>query len=126
MESSVIENNSVERLAVEEVTPRPRLVHPQPVAPLPPSPTEEVKQPAAAGIVPIKIDQSRILVAILAVSRVVAVRLQLLLALIGAFVLALMAMAQQSYLGLSILGAYSILTVLPLVWLAWPDRQRGN
>lgn len=124
MESNILDNNSVERLAVEEVTPRPRLVHPQP-APLPPSPPEEIKPPAAAVIVPPKVDQSRILVAILAVSRVVAVRLQLLLSLMGAFVLALMAMSHQTMLGLAILGAYCALTVIPLVWLAWPDRQRG-
>lgn len=138
MESPASETNlAVERLAVEELPPRgPRLVRPVPppflevqqnpaplsppsVPPIAPSAAPVLKPSAAATA------SAHILVAILAVSKVVAVRLQLLLALVGAFVLALMAMAQQSYLGLAIFGAYCVLTVIPLVWLAWPDRSKG-
>lgn len=58
-----------------------------------------------------------------AVMRVLAVRLQLLLSLAGAFVLALGAMAWQSWPGLAILIAFCALTVLPLVWLEYHGRQ---
>lgn len=44
-------------------------------------------------------------------------RLLLLLALIGAFVLALMAMDRQTPLAAAILVAYALLTVAPLVYL---------
>ena len=59
------------------------------------------------------------------VSRVLAVRLQLLLALIGAFVLALGAMQWQTPAGLYVLIAWAVLTILPIVWLEYSGRPRG-
>jgi hypothetical protein len=60
-----------------------------------------------------------------AIATVLAIRLQLLLALLGAFVLAIMAMRDPSYLALAVLLVYSGLTVIPLVWLAWPGKKTG-
>lgn len=59
-----------------------------------------------------------------AIAKVLAVRLQLLLSLIGAFVLAMGAMAWQTPAGLWVLTAWCILAVLPLVWLEWGGRPR--
>lgn len=74
---------------------------------------------------PSRVARSDILLAVLtAISRVLAVRLQLLLALVGAFVITLLAMDQQSSIGLAILVAYCALTVLPLIVLAWPERGK--
>lgn len=58
------------------------------------------------------------------IAKIVAVRLQLLLALIGTFVLALGAMAWQSNAGLWIVIAFASLTVLPLVALEYLGRPR--
>ena len=60
-----------------------------------------------------------------AIAKVLAVRLQLLLSLIGAFVLALGAMRSQDWPGLSVLIAFCGLTILPLVWLEYSGRPRG-
>lgn len=57
-----------------------------------------------------------------AIARVLAVRFQLLLSLIGAFVLAIGAMQWQSPSGLYVLIAFCALTVLPLVWLEFSGR----
>lgn len=59
-----------------------------------------------------------------AISRVLAVRLQLLLSLLGAFALAVMAMQWQSSAGLWLLIAWCLLTVIPLVALEWAGRPR--
>lgn len=93
----------VERVRVEEVRPKPTLVSPTPQ-----------EAPKASAL----------LAVFAAIAKILAVRLQLLLSLVGAFVIALLAMAWQSYIGLAILGAFCLLTVIPLVWLAWPERSR--
>ena len=59
-----------------------------------------------------------------AIARVLAVRFQLLLSLIGAFVLALGAMQWQSPMGLYVLMAFCAGTVAPLVWLEFSGRPR--
>lgn len=59
-----------------------------------------------------------------AVASVLAVRVQLLLSLIGAFVLALFAMQWQSPAGLYVLIAFCALTILPLVALHFLGRPR--
>lgn len=62
------------------------------------------------------------------VGRIIAVRLFLFLALIGAFVLALYAMSWQTTAALAVLISYCVLSVLPLVALEWRGRvlaQRG-
>lgn len=88
-----------------------------PPLPAPPTPATIFvpQKPAAADLLN---------AAFAAIARVLAVRLQLLLSLIGAFALALGAMAWQSPAGLYVLIAYSALTVLPLVWLEFSGRPR--
>lgn len=58
-----------------------------------------------------------------ALSRVLATRFLLFLALIGAFVLALQAMGNQTTPGLAVLISYCLLIVGPLVWLE--TRKQG-
>lgn len=60
-----------------------------------------------------------------AISRILAVRFQLLLSLIGAFVLALHAMQWQTSAGLWVLIAFCALITGPLVWLEYSGRPRG-
>lgn len=67
--------------------------------------------------------QMTILGAFQAIGTVLAVRFILLLALIGAFVLAWSAMANPTYPAIIILISYVLLTVLPLVWLERSGRQ---
>src|ERR1700744_3575849 len=52
-----------------------------------------------------------------AVAALLAVRMLLLLALCGGFILALMAVRNGGYQAAGVLVAYSVLIVLPLVWL---------
>lgn len=60
------------------------------------------------------------------VARILAVRLILLLSVIGGFVLGVMAMMAQSWPSLAILTSYACLTVLPLVWLEVGQRPRAD
>jgi hypothetical protein len=76
--------------------------------------------------VPQKPDVSELLnAAFAAIARVLAIRFQLLLALIGAWVLALLAMQWQTQASLFVLIADCVLTVLPLVWLEFSGRPRA-
>lgn len=59
-----------------------------------------------------------------AISRILAARFLLLLALIGAFVLAIMAMQAQTTASIWILVSYCLLTIAPLVGLQW-GKPRG-
>lgn len=75
-----------------------------PVLPLaPPSDSVRVNRAILAGLE--------------AIGAVIFPRVLLLLALSGAFVLSLYAMAWQSNIGLAILIAFSVLTIGPLSWL---------
>lgn len=64
-----------------------------------------------------------ILSAFAALGYALSVRALLLLALLGGFALAAMAMAYQTVIGLSVLAAYAILVLLPLVVLE--VKRRG-
>lgn len=52
-----------------------------------------------------------------AVAALLAVRLLLMLALLGAFILSVMALHLGSYQAAGVLVAYALLIVMPLVWL---------
>jgi hypothetical protein len=97
------------------------------VAEPPPSSIEPTSQPSAEPQTTSRPPPtpSALIAVFTAIAKILAVRLQLLLALIGAFVLALLAMSWQSNIGLAVLAAYCCLTVIPLIWLAWPDRGRA-
>jgi hypothetical protein len=69
-------------------------------------PTSQPAPPAAAQ-----------LAAFRAIALVLAVRLLLLLALMGGFSLAVMSMLWQTPVGVAIVVAYAVLLMLPLVWL---------
>lgn len=58
-----------------------------------------------------------------AIAAILASRLLLLLAVVGAFVLAVRATDNT---GLEVLVAYSVITVLPLVWLDVNTRRGGK
>lgn len=60
-----------------------------------------------------------------AIARILAVRLHLLLSLLGDFSLAVIAMTWQSPIALLIMIAFAGLTTLPLVLLEWLGRSRG-
>lgn len=61
-----------------------------------------------------------------ALASLLAARLLLLLSIAGAFVLAVMAVRDGSYIGLAVLVAYCSLTLLPLVWLDVVTHRRGG
>lgn len=111
--------DGVERVAVEVLpegpSRRPTLVASQP----PP-----VTAPEAVAMATPPTQSDLLHAAFTAIAKVLAVRLQLLLSLIGAFVLAMGAMAWQTPAGLWVLTAWCILAVLPLVWLEWGGRPR--
>jgi hypothetical protein len=67
-----------------------------------------------------------IVAAVKVIARILAVRLILLLSVLGGFVLGVMAMVAQSWPGLAILIAYALLTVLPLVWLEVGQRPKAD
>jgi hypothetical protein len=61
-----------------------------------------------------------------ALASLLAARLLLLLAVTFGFVLAVMAVRTDSYLGLALVGTFCGLTVLPLVWLDIVTHRRGG
>ena len=62
-----------------------------------------------------------------AIAHILSIRLFLLLAVIGAFVLAFMAMSGSDVHSTWILGVYSAFTVIPLtVWDLLTRRQNGS
>ena len=124
-ESELWSPSSVERLSVQPVEPKAKMaLVPPPSSTAPTSPPEppqtRVETPSPRSFPP----PATLLAVFKAISMVLAVRFQLLLALIGAFAVTLLAMEQQSYIGLGILVAYCGLTVIPLILLAWPDRGK--
>jgi hypothetical protein len=60
-----------------------------------------------------------------AITALLAARFLLLLSIIGGFILANSAMATGTYTGLSILIAYAVLIVIPLVYLDIETHRRG-
>lgn len=86
----------------------------QPAAP-PPQVVHVPTPPNAAALIQ---------AAFAAIAKVLAVRFQLLLSLMGAFVLAVLAMQWQTPAGLYVLIAFCALTTAPLVWLEFKGRPR--
>lgn len=95
------------------VQPRPRLV--PPTAPVS---TETPRQAPA----PSRSDRAFVGV-LAAIGAILAVRLLLLLAIVGGFVLAVMALTGGTYQAAGVLIAYAVLIVLPLVWLESRPKQ---
>lgn len=83
---------------MEPLQPRLRLTESQ----------EKVKSP----------DYSAIVSVMEAVAKILAVRLLLLLSVLGSIGLAFVSMEQESTHGIYVLVSYCLLTVLPLVWLS--------
>ena len=106
MESSAISTPSVQRVGVEEVAPR-RVVRIPLSSSQPPDPTPS---PPAS-------DPARFETALRGVIRVLSLRAILLLALVGAFVLAFKGMSDQSILSLIALATYCVCTVFPVAYL---------
>lgn len=63
--------------------------------------------------------------AFMAIARVLACRLLLLLSLIGTFVLAFCAMQWQTTAGLLVMSAFAGFTIVPMVALEYLGRPRG-
>jgi hypothetical protein len=148
--------SSVERLAVEEVEeapPKPRKTAevvvmpmqqgaptvsplPFPVAPAqiqePPLVSTAAPTPPPGPTIPTAPSglseprPSPVLAALKVIARILAVRLILLLSVLGGFVLGVMAMLAQTWPSLAILVAYALLTVLPMVWLEVGQRPKGD
>lgn len=129
---------TVERVAVEELPPRQaksRLVeHPNgmsrnlemqaptsPAVPLAP-PTPEPPPPPQPSE-PRAVDL--VLSAFAAIGYALSARAILLLAIVGAFVLACMAMGSQTMASLYVLIAYALLAVIPVVALELRRRKDG-
>lgn len=64
-----------------------------------------------------------VLAAFSALGYAVSARFLLFLAILGAFALAVMAMLSEHTISLVVLGLWSVLTVLPLVWLEIYSRR---
>ena len=126
MESLSLENSYqteplVERVAVAEEVGRVRPPRPKPVLvhPAPPEPAPEIYSDRIPNVVERRMlkRHESILDMFTVFSRIIAVRFLLFLALIGAFVLALQAMDRGTIPAISVLIAYCLLTVSPLVVL---------
>lgn len=61
-----------------------------------------------------------------AISAILAVRLFLLLSVVGSFVLAFMAMSDTTSHSIWVLAVYCVLTVLPLVFLSFKDTMKAK
>lgn len=105
------------------------------VVPLPRRPTAVVTEPAPAPAAPIPqpvavappAQADRAFVGVLsALAALLAARLLLLLSIAGAFVLALLTVRAESYLGLAVLSAFCALTVIPMTYLDVVTHRRGG
>ena len=132
--------SDVEREGVVQVIPRARTLamvppsqsSPPPEPPAPaavpeplqaPPPIPPVLHRPAPAAAPTRADSAAVGV-LTALASVLAARLLLLLSVIFGFVLAIFAMREQSLTSLSILVAYTLLTVIPLVYLDLKTRVR--
>lgn len=77
---------------------------------------EKVSQPVSVSA------PEQVLIVFRTLARILAVRLLLFLSLAGCFALAVMAMAQQSWLSLVLVSAFGLLTIAPLAWLEMAAR----
>lgn len=99
-------NSTVQRLAAVPLTPR-RTVTAEPVRQPPPDQREQR--------INAKIQHNGQIIAVIhTLTKILAVRLYLFFVLIGAFVLADIALDKGTYIALAILVAYAVLTVIPL------------
>jgi hypothetical protein len=122
----------VEREAVVVLprrAPQPATPEPAPVAYTPaPGPAHVAPQPPPAppvAVAPTRADHA--FVGVLgALASLLAARFLLLLSIGGAFVLAVMATRDASYVGLAILIAFCLLTVLPMTYLDVATTRRGG
>lgn len=97
---------AVERLRVEEVTPRHKEA-----TPVAPSPAEA---------------NSQMLATFRAIAMILAIRLFLFLSLVGTFVLAMIATANKDPASLWVMIGYSFLTTGPLAFLEWRGKKNGG
>lgn len=116
MDSS--QSSTVERLSVEQLperTRRPKLV------------TDTTpKEPSTNAVVVQRVGIPEAMLSVLgAVAFVLSARLLLLLALLGAFVLGLLAMTSQTYVSVGILVAWALLVIFPLVWLEGRTKREA-
>ena len=95
----------VEREGVVPLAPKPRLVTPT---------VQATPEPRGADA---------IIGTLTAIASILAVRLLLLLALVGGFVVAVMALRDGGYQAAGVLVAYAVLIVIPMVWLESRPRQ---
>ena len=114
-------NSTVQLLRVEEVPAAPRRPKPEtPEAPTAPAPIL-ISSPETPKAEPSKLDLT--LAVLKAGGFALSARALLLLSLIGAFVLALQAMASQSLASMEILAIYGAFTILPVAYL---ETRRGR
>ena len=117
--------STVERLEVTEVEegghrPQPKVI------PMP-TPRNEIPAPAIAPVPVQDLAILRSIAAVIAASAaVLATRLILLLALIGGFVLAVMAIQSPNAMVIGVLIAYGVLIMIPLVYLETRTRWHGG
>jgi hypothetical protein len=97
----------VEREEVVPLSPRPRLV----------SSTAPAQTPDPAP------RDAAYIGALTAIASILAVRLLLLLAILGGFVIAVMALRDGGYQAAGVLVAYAVLILIPLVWLESRPRK---
>lgn len=88
---------------------------------LPPPPPAATPAPAINSAV-----LAAMLGSMRAIALILAVRLLLLLSLVGAFWLGCVAMNRGTWMALGILIAFAAFTVLPLTALAWPSKPKNG
>ena len=104
--------SSVSRLHVEELTPQPNRARSKPVEMATNEPPADTPQAFITALAVVK-----------AGAYALSARALLLLALIGAFVLARQAMEAQTFFSLAILALYCAFTILPVAYL---ETRRGR
>lgn len=128
--------STVERLGVEPVGGAPRRLHllrtpekiPETIeghaepGPVPATPTIEPRDTTAE-----RLAIYRAIASVIAASAaVLATRLILLIAMLGAFTLAVMALQANSWIGFAILIAYAVLILIPIVYLETKTRWQSE
>ena len=115
------------RLAVEEIVPTATVqpIRPPTLTPEPPPEAPRIADEAPRGISapsePSTLDVT--LAAFQGLAFALSARALLLLALVGAFTLALLAMQQPTGMRLGVLIAFAVLVVLPCIYL---ERNKGR
>jgi hypothetical protein len=107
---------AIQRLAVEEVQQTAQVVQPPQFLQAQQNPTSQPSNNEA---------NLALLSVFKALSQILAIRLFLLLAVVGSFVLAYMAMSNPDPHSSWVLAIYNILTIIPLVTWDFLMRSRG-